>query len=1037
MNKKLIYCLCRTLILLLLWTTGIVFAQEFTVTGTITDQTTGEPLPAVNILVKGTQTGTISGVDGNYSITVPGSDAVLVFSFVGYTTLEEPVNGRSRVDVVMEEDILALEELVVIGYGTQKKSDLTGSVTVVDVEEMSKMATHDVTKALQGKVPGVSVQSGGEPGASPQVQIRGIGTFGNNDPLYIIDGVVAPIQDFPLSQIETIQVLKDASASAIYGSRAANGVVIITTRRGTPGKLKVDYQGYYGIQNVTGRYDVLKREQYQMLVNEACINAGEPLVLGNDPNSPEYIDDIDTDWQEEALTTGGITEHTLNISGGTENSTFHTALSFFDQTGTMEGPAPRYTRYSITVNSDHKKGRFSFGESIHYTYADQVRMTHLHVGNPIWDMVKAIPTMPVYDENRLGGYGGADNQIHKAITLNVIGVNNLLEANTVRNRFLGNVYGDYEFFEGLNYNLSVSYERVDWRDFYFVPEYDLGWFFQNTVSKLDDWRGFGFTGTLEQTLTFDRLFGDHHITAMVGNTVLDSQVKRMEGHAEELPRPYSKTLSNGTSGISVTSWEGQNRLLSYFGRVIYDYDNRYYLTATLRRDGSSRFSEDYRWGNFPSVALAWKVHNESFMRDNPTISQLKLRFSYGVLGNQEIGNYLYSTYVNPYAHAVFNGILAPGIIPLEFGTPDIRWEEKKSTNLGVDMAFMNNRIYLTAEYYDNTTDDMLVSVPIPESTGVYNWKSPTVNGASIRNRGFEFNLGYRKSRGEFTFDVSGNLSTLNNEVLSLGYGDRPIYGTMTRTAVGSEVGQFYGFIIDGIFQTQDEIDALNAASPTGFYQLSGTAPGDFKFRDTNGRNAEGELMGEPDGKIDDDDRTYLGSAIPDVMFGFNLSAAYRTFDFTVSAHGVAGNMILNTSRGTLENGGGYNNMSTRMLDRWTPTNTDTDVPRVVIGDPNQNARASARFLEPGDYLKIDNVQLGYTLPDNLTGRVGVSGIRVYFQAQNLITFTKYTGFDPDFGYDVLWDRGVDHPTYANKPFTRFMGGLPNPRTLMAGVQVSF
>lgn len=1043
MKKKRFKMLFAWMSLLLFAGSGMLCAQALTVTGTVSDATSGEGIPGVNITIRGTTQGTITNMEGEYTIQVPGEDAVLVFSYVGYFTQAITVGSQTVINVSMVEDIIQLEELVVIGYGTQKKGDLTGSVAVVDMDEAMKMSTNDITKAIQGQVPGVSIQSGGEPGAVPQVNIRGIGTFGNNAPLYIIDGVVAPINDLPVSNIESVQVLKDASASAIYGSRAANGVVIITTKRGKAGKVQVEYSGYYGIQNIPESrfYDVLKREDYQVLLNEALTNAGEPIAPGNDPSSPDYITNVDTDWQKEALKTGSITEHTLNISGGNEVSTFNVNLDYLDHMGTLEGPGPSYKRYGVGVNSDHKIGRLTFGESIHYTATDQNLMKILHVGTPMWDMVKAIPTMPVYDENREGGYGGADNQIHKAITLNVIGVNNLMTSQTERYRFIGNVYGQYEFIPGLAYKLSLGYERTDWRNFYFEPTYDLGWFFQNTVSKMNDWRGYGHTETLEQTLTFDRVFGDHHLTTMIGNTILNAGRFRLQGHAEEFPEPYTVTLNSGSSGISVFNDIEENRLLSYFGRLIYNYGDRYLLTATIRRDGSSRFAPEYRWGNFPSFAVAWKLHNESFMQSVDVISQFKLRGSWGILGNQEIGNYRYSTYVNPYSHAVFNGVLAPGVIPLEFGTPDIRWEEKKTYNLGVDLGFLNNRIMFTAEYYDATTDGLLVSVPIPESTGVYNWKSPTVNGATVQNKGFEFQLGYNETRNKFRYSVNANLTTVNNEVLALGYGDIPIYGTGSRTAVGSEVGEFYGYIIEGIFQIQAEIDALNTASPTGIYQDVNTSPGDFKFKDINGRDAEGNLTGQPDGLITDDDRDYLGkSAIPKLNFGLNFNASYSNFDFSISAYGVAGNYILNSIRGALESGGDYNNLSTNSLNRWTPTNTDTDFPRLVFGDPNENSRSSDRYLEKGDYLKISNIQVGYTLPAALTSKVRISRIRVYLSGQNVFTFTKYTGFDPDFGYDNIWhpfDRGVDNPTYANKAFTAYMAGMPNPRTFQAGIQVGF
>ncbi|MDP4184998.1 MAG: TonB-dependent receptor [Bacteroidota bacterium] len=1023
------------LLLLLLVITGVVEAQKITVKGKVIDQATNSSMPGVNVAIKGKPIGTITDADGKYSLSVQKGE-VLVYSFIGYKSLERPAT-KDLIDVALSEEKRDIDEVVVIGYGTAKKKDLTGSISVVNMKDVAKVATNDITKAMQGQVAGVQVHGSGEPGAAPQVKIRGVGSFGNSTPLYIIDGIVSPINDFPISEVETMQVLKDASACAIYGSRAANGVVIITTKRGKSGKMKVDYNAYYGIQNVANRYDVCNTQQYQMLVNEASVNAGVALVPGNDPSSPSYISNVNTNWQSEVLKTGKIQEHNINVSGGAENSNYNVLLNYFDQSGTVQGPAPHYTRYSFSVNSDHKRGKFKFGESLLYSRADQKFMTFLHDGNMLLDMVKAIPTMPIYDSNRLGGYGGADNQIQKAITLNVIGVNNLLKSTTQRFRFLGNAYGEYEFIPGLNYRASLSYERVDYRDFNFIPEYDLGWFFQNSVSKMNDNRGNGNTLTFEQTLTYDKTFGKHKFTAMIGNTDLDAHNSVLNGHAENFSKPYFYELSQGTSGISATSYEAQSRLLSYFGRLNYSYDDKYLLTATIRRDGSSRFGKDYRWGNFPSVALTWKMHNEEFIKNLPFISQMKLRTSYGELGNMEIGDYRYSAYINPYAHAVFNNVLAPGSTQVEFGTPDVHWESKKSANVGLDLGFLQDKFFLTAEYYNNRISDMLVQVPIPESTGVYSWKSPWINGASMRNTGFEFEFGYRKVDGDFHYTIKGNISTLKNKVLSLGYGDNPIYGNGSRTAVGSSVGEFYGFVIDKMFQNKSEIDQLNAASPTGIYQNILTSPGDYKFKDINGRDANGKLTGKPDGKIDDDDRTYLGSAIPNLTFGLNFSASYKDFDFTFVANGVSGNKVFNAIRVSLENGAGYDNYSTRMLDRWTPQNTNTDIPRVVMYDPNNNSRFSARWLEDGKYLKISNIQLGYTLPKTLTDKVNISSLRVYLSGQNVYTFTKYTGFDPDFGNDGLFDRGVDHASAPNKAFNAYSGGLPNPRTFLLGVQLGF
>ncbi len=838
-----------------------------------------------------------------------------------------------------------------------------------------------------------------------------------------------------------MQILKDASAAAIYGSRAANGVVIITTKRGREGKLHLDYDYNHGWQTIPTRFDVANREEYQLLVNEASTNAepAQAIKPANDPTSPLYVKDVDTDWQKEAFKTGQLTNQTLGISGGTEAARYNISLNYYDHDGTVVGKGPAYTRYGIRVNTDFKQGRFKFGESLGYTKVDQVLMTFVHTGTNLGYIVNAIPTLPVYDASTIDGFSSASQTIHGSYTANAIGFNSLLDSKTNRNRLIGNVYGEYNIWDNLKYKLSLGYERTDWRDFQFDPIHDLGWFYVNNIAKMNDWRGSGYTGTIENTLSYDKIFGRHNLALLAGQSVLQSQISRINGHAEGFTQPYFPILSNGSSGVTVTGYEEENRLLSFFGRAIYSFDDKYLLTATIRRDASSRFSANNRWGTFPSVALGWKLQNEPFMANQHIFSQLKLRASYGVLGNQEIPPYQYEALINPYAYAVFSNQLAVGATQVEFATPDIKWETKISKNIGVDFGFWEDRLTFSAEYYNNTSEDMLLRVRIPESTGVYNWKAPYINGASVRNSGFEFQANYNQNKGDFTYSFGANLSTLKNEVLSLGYGNQAIagYGGITRTEVGGEVGALYGWVIDGIFQSQAEIDALNAASPIARYQEVLTRPGDYKFKDINGRDDAGKLTGSPDGKIDDDDRTFLGSAVPNLYFGFNINLAYKGFDFSMLAGGSSGNLVFNTIRAGLESGAGWDNYGKTLLDRWTPSNTNTDVPRVVMFDPNKNGRASSRWLEDGSYLRLTNVQLGYSLPMSVYSKIRASKLRVYISGQNLVTFTKYTGFDPDFGNDGLFDRAIDQGSYPNRPFTAFAGGLPNPRGFMVGAQIGF
>jgi TonB-linked SusC/RagA family outer membrane protein len=1012
------------------------------VSGIVTNEA-GMPLAGVSVYVKGANSvGTVTNEKGFFRLELSQEATTLVFSSIDMQTTEVAIAGRAEINIAMKKNITEQEEVVVIGYGTQRKKDLTGSISTIDPKVLNKVATNDVLKALQGQVAGVSVTSGGQPGAAPAIRIRGVNNFSNNSPLFIIDGVQAPVNDLVIADVESIQVLKDGSAAAIYGSRAANGVIIITTKRGKTGKFKLDYNGYYGLQQIVKRYDVANTQQYQQLVNEASANA-EPVQLvkpANDATSALFVKNVSTDWQEEAFKTGKIQEHTIGISGGSETAKYYVSMNYFDHTGTVAGKGPSYKRYSFRINTDFKQGRFKFGESFSYAKIDQRFMTFLHTGNILGYIVNAIPTLPVRDSGTRDGYSSASQTIHGAYTANAIGFNNVLDSKTERFRFIGNAYGEIELAKWLKYKLSLGYERTDWRDFYFEPIHDLGWFYVNNIAKMNDWRGSGNTGTIENTLTFEKTAGRHSVNALAGQAVLESNLLRSFAHAEGFTQPYFPVLSNGSSGITATGDETRSRLSSYFGRVNYIYDDKYLLTATIRRDGSSRFAPTYGWGNFPSVAVGWKLHNEHFMQTllPSFVNQVKLRASYGELGNQEIGDYKYQAYINSYAHSVFGNQLALGATQTTFATPDIKWETTISRNIGIDLQLFN-KVNFSAEYFRNTGKDILLVVQIPGSTGVYPWESPIMNGASILNTGFEFQLGYNDKKGSFTYNINANVSTLKNEVLSLGYGNNPMYGygNLTKTEVGREVGELYGWVIDGIFQNQGEIDALNAKSPIKRYQEELTRPGDYRFKDINGRDTDGKLTGAPDGKIDDDDRTFLGSAIPKLYYGVNAAVSYKQFDLSVVASGVSGNKIYNSIRAGIENGAGWDNYSTRLLDRWTPTHTNTDVPRVVMFDPNKNSRASARWIENGSFLRITTLQVGYTLPQHLLRSAHLSNARLYITAQNLVTFTKYTGFDPDFANNNgLLDRAIDNGSYPNRPFTaNEAGGLPNPRSFLFGVQL--
>jgi TonB-linked SusC/RagA family outer membrane protein len=1002
-------------------------AQQTTVKGRITDAASGESIPGVNILIQGTTVGAVSNLNGEFTLETDGPDAVLVFSFVGYNTQTVPLNSRTYLEIYMTEEIVSIDELVVVGYGTQRKSDLTGAVSVVNADDLEKVHSNDISKVLQGQASGVTVHSSGEPGANPQIKIRGIGSFRNNAPLYVIDGVpVEGMSDFSPSDIESIQVLKDASACAIYGARGANGVIIITTKKGKEGKMKITYNGSYGIQNIVKRMDMCNRVQFQEMNNIARSNDlgfWNPARANDSTNTRYFIDSLDTDWQKEALKSAYITEHDLSLSGGSENISYNVSMNYFDQTGTIQGPGPRYKRYSFRANSDYVQGRFKFGESVYYSHSDKINLTTSQWGNTMVDLILGAPTIGVYDSRNLGGYGGASDYVHDQIIPNIIAFNNLFESNSLRNRILGVAYGELEIINGLTYRLNLSFDRTDWHDTYFFPLFYVGDRYRNDIAYLNDTRGDAVTLLMENTLNFTRQFGKHSVNLLAGYTAQYGRWQQLSGHAEGYQPPYFKVIDAGPNlPKSVTGTERIHTISSLLGRVNYSYADRYLLTANFRRDGSSRFGKDVRWGNFPSVAVGWKISNEDFFHVN-FISSLKIRGGYGVIGNeQSVPDYQYAAYLNQYTTYVIGNALPPASIQTRLATPDIHWEEKSTSSAGLDAAFLQNSLEFSFDYYYNEATDLLFQLPLPLSNGSNS--DPYQNSASMSNKGLEFYVSYKHRSGDLYYEINANATTLKNEVLKLGRIDIPVNTWMSNTEVGKPIGQLYGWEMIGIFQTQAELDSSAAQT---------ARPGDIKFLDWNGRDADGNLTGEPDGIVNDDDRMYLGSAIPKVTGGMNISLGYKGFDLSIFMQGAWGNKIVNRIYGIM-NEMKYGNYSVesyenfwRLIDPAQPAlgGTTNEWPRPTVNDPNQNNRMSQRIVQDGAYWRIQNVQLGYNFNQNILNKIpGVTELRLYIAAQNLFTITKYKGYDPDIGNDGLFYRGLDNGSY------------PSPRTFLAGIRIS-
>ncbi|MEO6230729.1 MAG: TonB-dependent receptor [Ferruginibacter sp.] len=1020
LHKVLLQTSCILAMAILQLLPGQLMAQSNKISGTLTGKG-NEALAGATVMVKQTNKTTVTDASGKFSIEANPNET-LVISIIGYETKEIKAGNQKNASISMSQVSSTMDDLVVVAYGSVKKKDLTGSVSIVNVENAKKTASYDVAKLLQGQAAGVTVQGSGEPGGFVQIKIRGISTLGNNSPLFVIDGIpVDAPYDFSPGDIESIQVLKDASSAALYGSRAAQGVIIITTKKGRAGQLKVNYNGYYGSQKIAQRMSLTDRAGYQKITSAAEVNAGLGVAPGNDPGNPAYITNVNTNWQDELYKTGIIQDHNISLSGGSEAASFNIGLGYFNQTGTLKGPQ-KYNRYSFNTNFQGKKGRFAYGAKVAYSQSDKhnfgTTFGHAIFGGSLTSMLTAIPTMPVYDSNRLGGYGGADNVTQRAITLNVIGLGNLITDYNNRNRFLGNVWGEFEIVKNLKYKLNVSYDRTEFKNFHYEPKFDLGFYYLNTTYYMNQGTGADKTGQIENVLTYKYESGRHKVDLLAGTSYLERNFENFTGTANGTQDLQFLTFSAITNPLdkSVYSDFYTNTLMSYIGRINYNYNDRYLLTGNFRRDGSSRFGTANKFGNFASGAVAWNLNNESFINLPKDISTLKLRGGYGAVGNQNFGDYLFQSFINPNASYVFGNTLATGATTVTQRDPAIKWEATSTLNAAIDLGLFNNKLLFTAEYYKRKSTDLLADIPLPLSVGSVP-SSIFTNAASTQNTGFEFTLAYNNRNGAFNYNVSANVTTLNNKVLKLGGTNNPIYGAGSKTEVGRSVGELYGFITEGLFNTNADV--------AGHATQTGAAPGDVMFKDINGIGADGLLTGKSDGKITDDDRVYLGSAIPKLSYGFNFDCSYKNFDASIFLQGQSGNKVFNGVYHDLmiEQ---YSNHSTDALNFWTPTNTNTNVPRPVIYDPNGNGRFSDRFVESGSYLKLQNAQIGYTLPTNIFGKTKVfSSFRAYISGQNLITFSGYRGYDPDFISDGLFSRGYD------------IGSFPNPRSILFGLQIGF
>jgi TonB-linked SusC/RagA family outer membrane protein len=997
-------------LLVMLFSTYTISAQQAnTVTGKITSEKDGMPLPGVNILVKGNTTATSTGFDGEYSINAKPTD-VLVFSYVGYETKEVTISNRTQINFALKDDNNKLNEVVVIGYGTQKKADLTGSVSVVNMVSAKKTFTYDMAKMLQGQVAGVTVQASGEPGGFVNIKIRGISSFNNNNPLFVIDGMIVDSPyDFAPGEIESMQVLKDASSAAIYGVRGANGVIVITTKKGKAGQLHITYKNLFGMQIAPKKMNVTNRQQYQQITRVAEANAGLTTAPANDPTNPNYVDDIDTNWQDEAFRTGTIENHSLTFSGGAEALGYSMNVDYFNNSAYFKTPQD-YSRYTSTLNFYGKKGKFKYGGKLGYTQSDKENFNDFSGLYPAMSsLVTAIPTVPVYDDTKLGGYGGTTDAIHRNISMNIIGYNNLVTNTTDRNRFIGNLWGEYEIITGLKYKIDVSYDKTFWHDKFLNPPSDLGYRFvvpeASAELRITD-------GTFTKTffnnfLTYEKSIDKHKFDVLAGITQEVGDYYQIWTKGTGYTVDEIKNIKNGTT-ISGEDYTSTVTGKSYLSRLNYNFNDLYLLQANFRQDKSSLFSPTYNTANFYSFSAGWKISNESFIKDKlpEWLNTIKARGGYGVLGNNTIPAYSYTTTIDtgiPYTWGGSSqGQVAVGGIVTELRDPDLRWEKTATANVALELGFFNDNLQFTGEYYTKKSTDLLYRVPVPSSSGSNG--SLLTNAGDVENQGLEFTLSYNNRDNAFRYSISANLGMQKNEVTKIGVDNAPIYGAASKTEVGRSMGELYGRQVLGIFQTQAEID-------TAPFQETGTRPGDIRFKDMNGDNV-----------INDLDRDFLGVTIPKYTYGINLNCEYKNFEASMFWQGAGGHYVYNAIYRDLMRGD-YGNSSTDFLNYWTPTNTNTNVPRPVIYDPNGNNRDSDRFVEKGDYIKLQTVEVAYNIP--LAKTIFIQKARVYVNGQNLLSITNYKGFDPDFNNEGLLSRGYDY------------GSLPNPRTLSMGVQLDF
>lgn len=1021
--------------------------ENLTVSGVVTSAADQLPLIGVSVQVKGTSNGSITDLDGNYSVSV-ASGQTLVFSYIGFKTQEIQITNQKTLNVVMEEDSETLDEVVVVGYGVQKKKLVTGATVQVKGETLAKMNTNSPLQAMQGQTPGVNISStSGQPGESMKVSIRGLGTVGNASPLYLIDGVGGDISTLNPADIESIDVLKDAASAAIYGAQAANGVVLITTKSGKAGKAQISFDAYYGWQTQARKADMLNAQEYMMIMDEQAINSGNAPY---DWSSFESIYDAngnvyDTDWVNSMFQNNAQTQsYTLGITGGSETSTYAMSLGYMSQEGIVGGKdVSNYERYNFRINSEHKLFKDSdllkVGEQVSFVY----KMNNgISVGNQYNNTLRGAfgtsPLAPIYSDNNI--YDSPYNDTTNSDWYNADGnpYGSMMTNSNNENKdvtFSGNVYAELQPIKNLKFRtvFGAVYTTNEYRSFSPLYQFSI-YSFNNTRTSAAQNMSHGLTMTWTNTATYDWTVGEHAFNALLGmemsrysGTYLRGTTGMLRDGFDDWDHAY---LDNGTAtsadnGLGAAGHPNdETRTVSYFARFGWNWKETYMINATVRTDGSSRFARGNRYGVFPSVSAGWTISNEAFMEDtHDWLDFLKLRVSWGQVGNQNIDNYQYTAPItSSNTHYIFGNQVGAdaqsgfwGAYPSRLANEDVTWETSEQTNIGIDARFLRSRLSLTADFYIKTTKDWLVEAPILATAGT---GAPYINGGDVKNTGIELALTWNDQIGsDFQYNVGVNGAYNKNKVGNIPTEDGIIHGDVNmlydntpefyRASNGHPIGYFWGFETAGIFQNKQQIEDWRAAG-NGILQAD-VQPGDVIYVDQ-----------DHNGVIDDNDKVDLGNGTPDFTYGFNLGFSYKNFDFALNAYGAAGNQIVQSYR---NHANSHSNYTSAILERWTGEGTSNRIPRVT--ETNINWQFSDLYIQDGDYLRISNITIGYDFA-KLINLKAISQARLYFQVQNAFTFTKYDGMDPEIGYGTSdWVSGID------------LGYYPRPRTFLVGVNLKF